>query len=54
MDKGPGGWTPEVARIHDDVFLQPPEESDLTPQEIQAIEDAHQEELYDRWKERDL
>ena len=27
---------------------------DLTPLEIQAAEDAHQEELYDRWKERDL
>ena len=50
---GPG-YSPEVARLHDDVFLQPPEESDVTAQEIQAIEDAHQEELYDRWKERDL
>lgn len=50
---GPG-WTPEVSEYFDKVYLQPPEESEVTEEEVQDAEDRYQEELCERFKSGDL
>lgn len=47
---GPGGWTAEVARYYDDVYLQPPEEVD----EDEEVYEPDPDEEYDRMKEDGL